>query len=173
MVDRLKSSLEQLPIPICPNCLIKIRWVRSTLVAAEPVAIEHHFSCPSCDRVAKTTTTLPSGSEPRCKRSPNWRPTAYISSIGDKPVRLGSRAFDILAALVERAGDVVGKERLIARAWLQTHIEESNLKIQNERSAPRPRRRPWRHRYVATVPGRGYSFVAPCVVKSRRKPRCR
>jgi DNA-binding winged helix-turn-helix (wHTH) protein len=28
---------------------------------------------------------------------------------GDKPVRLGSRAFDILAALVERAGEVVGK----------------------------------------------------------------
>jgi DNA-binding winged helix-turn-helix (wHTH) protein len=33
---------------------------------------------------------------------------------GDKPVRLGSRAFDILAALVERAGEVVGKEELIA-----------------------------------------------------------
>jgi DNA-binding winged helix-turn-helix (wHTH) protein len=29
---------------------------------------------------------------------------------GDQPVRLGSRAFDILAALVERAGEVVGKE---------------------------------------------------------------
>ena len=49
---------------------------------------------------------------------------------GDKPVRLGSRAFDILAALVERAGEVVGKEELIARAWPQTFVEESNLKIQ-------------------------------------------
>jgi Transcriptional regulatory protein, C terminal len=48
----------------------------------------------------------------------------------DKPVRLGSRAFDILAALVERAGEVVGKEQLIARAWPQTFVEESNLKIQ-------------------------------------------
>jgi DNA-binding winged helix-turn-helix (wHTH) protein len=36
---------------------------------------------------------------------------------GDRPVRLGSRAFDILAALVERAAEVVGKEQLIARAW--------------------------------------------------------
>jgi DNA-binding winged helix-turn-helix (wHTH) protein len=36
---------------------------------------------------------------------------------GDKPVRLGSRAFDILTALVERAGEVVSKEELIARAW--------------------------------------------------------
>ena len=48
---------------------------------------------------------------------------------GDKPVRLGSRAFDILAALVERAGKVVGKEELIARAWPQTFVEEANLKF--------------------------------------------
>src|SRR5208337_4616379 len=43
---------------------------------------------------------------------------------GDKPVRLGIRVFDILAALVERAGEVVGKE------GPQTLVEESNLKIQ-------------------------------------------
>jgi DNA-binding winged helix-turn-helix (wHTH) protein len=48
---------------------------------------------------------------------------------GDKPVRLGSRAFDILAALVERAGQVVGKEELIARVWPKAFVEESNLKI--------------------------------------------
>ena len=35
---------------------------------------------------------------------------------GDRPVRLGSRAFDILAALVDRAGEVVTKEQLMARA---------------------------------------------------------
>jgi DNA-binding SARP family transcriptional activator len=49
---------------------------------------------------------------------------------GDRPVRLGSRAFDILAALVERPGEVLGKEQLIARAWPQTVVEDSNLKIQ-------------------------------------------
>ncbi len=49
---------------------------------------------------------------------------------GDKPVRLGSRAFDILTALVERAGEVVGKEELITRAWPATFVEEANLKIQ-------------------------------------------
>jgi hypothetical protein len=32
--------------------------------------------------------------------------------------------------MVERAGEVVGKEELIARAWPQTFVEESNLKIQ-------------------------------------------
>ena len=34
---------------------------------------------------------------------------------GARPVRLGSHAFDILIALVERAGEVVSKEELIAR----------------------------------------------------------
>ena len=36
---------------------------------------------------------------------------------GEKPVRLGSRAFDILAVLAENAGEVVPKEELIARVW--------------------------------------------------------
>jgi len=49
---------------------------------------------------------------------------------GDRPVRLGSRAFDILAALVDRAGEVVTKEQLMARAWPQTFVEDANLKIQ-------------------------------------------
>jgi hypothetical protein len=34
----------------------------------------------------------------------------------DKPVRLGSRALEILTALVERAGEMVTKEEIIARA---------------------------------------------------------
>jgi len=34
---------------------------------------------------------------------------------GDKPVRLGSRALDILIALVERGGELVGKDELMAR----------------------------------------------------------
>src|SRR5271166_3850306 len=80
---------------------------------------------------------------------------------GDKPVRLSSRAFDILAALVERAGEVVGKEELIARAWPQTFVEESNLKIQVSalRRALGDGQRG--HRYIVTVPGQGYNFVAP------------
>jgi DNA-binding winged helix-turn-helix (wHTH) protein len=49
---------------------------------------------------------------------------------GDRQVRLGSRAFDLLVVLIERAGDVVGKDELIARVWPQTFIEEANLKIQ-------------------------------------------
>jgi len=79
----------------------------------------------------------------------------------DTPVRLGSRAFDILAALVERAGAVVGKEELIARAWPQTFVEEANLKMQVSALRRALGDGQGGHRYVITVPGRGYNFVAP------------
>src|ERR1700742_1552628 len=80
---------------------------------------------------------------------------------GDRPVRLGSRAFDILAALVERAGEVVGKEQLIARAWPKTFVEEANLKIQMSALRRALGDGQGGKRYVITVPGRGYNFVAP------------
>src|SRR6478736_615897 len=80
---------------------------------------------------------------------------------GDKPVRLGSRAFDILTALVERAGEVVGREELIARAWPATFVEEANLKIQVSALRRVLGDGQGDNRYVATVIGRGYNFVAP------------
>ncbi len=80
---------------------------------------------------------------------------------GDRPVRLGSRAFDILVALVERPGEVLGKEQLIARAWPQTFVEEANLKIQVSALRRALGDGQGGNRYVLTVPGRGYNFVAP------------
>src|SRR3954471_6821667 len=80
---------------------------------------------------------------------------------GDRPVRLGSRAFDILAALVERPGEVVGKEEVIARAWAQTVVEDSNLKIQVSALRRALGDGQGGNRFVITVPGRGYNFVAP------------
>src|SRR3954470_7575766 len=89
---------------------------------------------------------------------------------GDKPVRLGSRAFDILAALVERAGEVVGKEELIARAWPGTFVEESNLKIQVSALRRALGDGQGGHRYIVTVPGRGYNFVAPVSLEAPPPP---
>jgi predicted ATPase/DNA-binding winged helix-turn-helix (wHTH) protein len=80
---------------------------------------------------------------------------------GDRPVRLGGRAFDILVFLIERAGEVVGKEQLIARAWPQTRVEEANLKIQLSALRRALGDGQGAHRFIVTVPGRGYSFVAP------------
>src|SRR5689334_385301 len=40
---------------------------------------------------------------------------------GDNPVRLGSRALDVLIALVERPNELVSKEQLMSRVWPRTH----------------------------------------------------
>jgi len=88
-------------------------------------------------------------------------PTQRVLLEGETPVRLGSRAFDVLAALVERAGEVVGKEELIARAWPQTFVVEANLKMQVSALRRALGDGQGGYRYVVTVPGRGYNFVAP------------
>ncbi|WP_425258796.1 winged helix-turn-helix domain-containing protein [Rubrivivax sp. RP6-9] len=79
---------------------------------------------------------------------------------GGRQVRLGGRALDLLVALVERAPAVVSKAELEARVWPHGAIDGTSLRVQvgtlrkclGEREG---------HRYVANVPGRGYSFVAP------------
>jgi predicted ATPase/DNA-binding winged helix-turn-helix (wHTH) protein len=86
---------------------------------------------------------------------------------GDKPVRLGSRAFDILIALVERAGELVGKDELVARVWPNTFVEESNLKFQ---IGALRRALGDGNRYLVNVPGRGYSFTAPVTLSESPMP---
>jgi predicted ATPase/DNA-binding winged helix-turn-helix (wHTH) protein len=80
---------------------------------------------------------------------------------GDQPVRLGSRAFDILAALVERPGAVIGKDELKSRTWPKTVVEDANLKIQVSALRRALGDGQGGRRYIATIPGRGYNFVAP------------
>ena len=78
-----------------------------------------------------------------------------------KPLRLGSRALDILIALIERAGEVIGKAELMNRVWPNTFVEGGNLKVhvaalRKALGDGRPGQR-----YVVNVHGRGYVFVAP------------
>jgi predicted ATPase/DNA-binding winged helix-turn-helix (wHTH) protein len=80
---------------------------------------------------------------------------------GDTPVRLGSRALDILATLVERPGEVIGKDELKSRTWPKTFVEDANLKIQVSALRRALGDGQGGRRYIATIPGRGYNFVAP------------
>jgi len=82
-------------------------------------------------------------------------------SIDGKPVALGSRSFEILVALVQRRGEVVSKEDLLARAWPNVHVEEHNLKVHV--SALRRALGKDGRRLVINVPSRGYSFVGALV----------
>ncbi|TMK37238.1 MAG: hypothetical protein E6G69_00180, partial [Alphaproteobacteria bacterium] len=80
---------------------------------------------------------------------------------GDQPVRLGSRAFDILATLLQRPGEVIGKDELISLTWPKTFVEDANLKIQISALRRALGDGQGGRRYIATIPGRGYNFVAP------------
>ena len=69
-------------------------------------------------------------------------------------IPVGTRAFDVLVALIDRAGHLVTKEQLIERVWPNLVIEENNLQVQV--SALRKILGP---EIIATIPGRGYRFI--------------
>jgi TolB-like protein/Tfp pilus assembly protein PilF len=82
---------------------------------------------------------------------------------GDAPTRLGRRAVAVLRVLLERAGEPVSKEALIAAAWPGLAVEESNLTVQI--SALRrvlggaAKGTSW----IETLPRRGYRYVGPVI----------
>jgi DNA-binding winged helix-turn-helix (wHTH) protein len=80
---------------------------------------------------------------------------------GEQHVRVGSRALDILIALVEQAGTLVRKEGLIARAWPDTFVDAANLRIHIAALRKALGDGQDGNRYLVTDPGRGYRFVAP------------
>jgi predicted ATPase/DNA-binding winged helix-turn-helix (wHTH) protein len=85
---------------------------------------------------------------------------------GDAPVRIGSRALDILIALAERAGEVVSKEDLIERAWPNTIVVEANLRVHVASLRKLLGDGQGDTRYIAGVVGRGYRFIAPITLHS-------
>ena len=78
-----------------------------------------------------------------------------------EPIKIGSRAFDILITLVDRVGEVVSKAELLTCVWPDTTVDDGALRVhivnlrrvlgedQNGIS------------YITCVSGRGYCFVAP------------
>ncbi|VVO27220.1 ATP-binding protein [Pseudomonas fluorescens] len=89
-----------------------------------------------------------------------FHPRQRLILEGDRPLRMGGRALDILQVLVERAGNVVSKDELIAHVWPTSVVEEINLRVhiaalrralgdgQNGQC------------YIVNIPQRGYSFIA-------------
>jgi DNA-binding winged helix-turn-helix (wHTH) protein len=94
-------------------------------------------------------------------------PGARTLTRNGSPVHLGGRAFDILTALIDRAGQLVSKAELFAIVWPTVFVEESNLRVQL--SALRKALGDGRYgaRFIINVPGRGYTFVAEAERTSR------
>ena len=82
---------------------------------------------------------------------------------GEVSVKLGSRAFDMLLALLERRDRVVSKNELMDLVWPRLVVEENNLQVQVVAL-----RKLLGHPAIATVPGRGYRFTLPVQVQGDR-----
>jgi predicted ATPase/DNA-binding winged helix-turn-helix (wHTH) protein len=74
--------------------------------------------------------------------------------LGGAPLALAPRAFDLLLALVERAGQLVSKEALLERVWPKLVVEENNLQVQVSNL-----RKLLGQDAIATVAGQGYRFT--------------
>ncbi|MEZ5294030.1 MAG: winged helix-turn-helix domain-containing protein [Vicinamibacterales bacterium] len=103
---------------------------------------------------------------------------SFVLRRGGEPIRIEGRPMDLLILLVERRGQLVTRQDIIDRLWgpdvfvdVEAGIHTAVRKIRQalEDSADRPR-------FVETVPGRGYRFVAEvvetagAVARVRREP---
>ena len=79
---------------------------------------------------------------------------------GAEPVALSSKAFEILSVLLENRGKVLTKDDLMRRVWPDTIVEEANLSVNISQLRKALGESPSEHRYIVTVPGVGYQFVA-------------
>src|SRR6516225_12197056 len=83
-----------------------------------------------------------------------------LLNVHGTPISLTPKVYDTLAYLVQHAGTVLDKEELLRAVWPDTAIEENNL-TQNISQLRRVLgERLGEHRYIVTLPGRGYEFVA-------------
>ncbi|GLR93858.1 transcriptional regulator [Bradyrhizobium liaoningense] len=87
-------------------------------------------------------------------------PRRQLLLLDGRPVKLGGRAFELLQVLVQRCGELVSKNELMAAAWPGTFLHDSNLKVNMwslRRSLGDTQIEPV---YIATVARRGYKFIA-------------
>jgi predicted ATPase/DNA-binding winged helix-turn-helix (wHTH) protein len=85
---------------------------------------------------------------------------------GAKVVPLGSRAMDLLIVLVEQPNKVIGRRTLIERVWPKRGAEQVSLRVHISALRKALDQSDPGRRYIANVPGRGYSFVVPVTLLS-------
>ena len=72
----------------------------------------------------------------------------------EQPVEVGARAFNLLVALAERAGNLVSKDELLDLVWPNLVVEENNIQVQISTL-----RKILGAAAITTVPGYGYRFT--------------
>ncbi len=79
---------------------------------------------------------------------------------GGQIVPLTPKVFDTLLAIVERGGELVSRRELIRAVWPDTHVVEGNLNTNIFMLRRVLGKDPHGQGYIATIPRRGYRFVA-------------
>lgn len=77
------------------------------------------------------------------------------------PIELGARAMDLLIALVSAPNQIVSKQDLISQVWPDVTVEEGSLRFHMTSLRKALSDGQDGARYITTIAGRGYCFVAP------------
>ena len=76
-----------------------------------------------------------------------------------EPVPMASKVLETLLVLVRNHGRVMGKDDLLKAIWPDSFVEEANLAQNVSTLRKALGEAPGDHRYIATIPGKGYRFV--------------
>ena len=87
-------------------------------------------------------------------------PDIRVLSQDGEPVTVTGKVLETLVVLVQNRGKVMSKDELLATLWPDTVVEEANLTQSISTLRKILGDSPKDHRYIVTLPGRGYQFVA-------------
>lgn len=97
-------------------------------------------------------------------------PTRRLVTRGGEPLVLHPKAFDLLVTLIENRDRVLSKSELLDKVWPGQFVEESNLAVQIFALRKIFGEKREEHRFIITVPGKGYRFVAEVSAENRPAP---
>ncbi len=98
------------------------------------------------------------------------RRRVVISRVDQQELQTTAKIFDTLLYFVERPGELLDKQTLLDALWPNVVVEEANLTQTIHVLRRLLGERPDSHRYLVTVPGRGYRFVADVQVRTADEP---
>jgi len=87
-------------------------------------------------------------------------PTERRLELDGVPLKVGSRALDILICLAEHPGELLSTRTLMERVWQGLVVEESSLRVNISNLRRAMGDDSVSSRYIVNIPGRGYCFVA-------------
>jgi len=86
--------------------------------------------------------------------------TRRLFLLAGQSIPLNAKTFDLLVVLIENRERVIAKEELMNLVWRDQFVEEANLTVQISALRKALGEKKGEHRFIVTVPGRGYRFVA-------------